>query len=148
MQKLYFHLLSKAIYFFFLLIAVFLCTGKVGIGTSEVLATATRCPRRSSPPPPRGRDVPLRELAIYWKTEEVGVKGAGWSTKKQRGKKEGKLRRGKMKISGILKHFSHFLKRVGGVDTTRLGLGHKLIEDLSLNQEKAIKIFLASSVGK
>lgn len=47
---------------------------------------------------------------------------------------------------GILKHFLHFLK-VGGVDTTGLELGHKLI-DLFLNQEKAIKIFLASSVGK
>lgn len=53
-----------------------------------------------------------------------------------------------MKISESLKHFSHFFfKEMGGVDTTGLGLGHKLI-DLFLNQEKAIKIFLASSVGK
>lgn len=53
------------------------------------------------------------------------------------------------KTRGILKHFSlyFFFKAVGGVDTTGLGLGHKLI-DLFLNQEKAIKIFLASSVGK
>ena len=54
-----------------------------------------------------------------------------------------------MKMRGSLKHFSHFFffKEMGGVDTTGLGLGHKLI-DLFLNQEKAIKIFLASSVGK
>lgn len=52
------------------------------------------------------------------------------------------------KMSGILKHFSlFFFKAVGGVDTTGSGLGHKLV-DLFLNQEKAIKIFLASSVGK
>lgn len=53
-----------------------------------------------------------------------------------------------VKISGTSKHFSHFFfKGVGGADATGLGLGHKLI-DLFLNQEKAIKIFLASSVGK
>lgn len=52
-----------------------------------------------------------------------------------------------MKISGSLKHFLPFLflRRWSGVDTTGLGLGHKLI-DLFLNQEKSIKIFLASSV--
>lgn len=46
-------------------------------------------------------------------------------------------------ISGILKHFLHFLKGLG----QGLGPGHKLI-DLFLNQERAIKIFLARSVGK
>lgn len=52
-----------------------------------------------------------------------------------------------MKISGISKRFSHFLRGEGDIDTTGLGLGHKLI-DLFVNQEKVIKLFLASSVGK
>lgn len=94
----------------------------------------------------------LTKTAIYWKIgEEAGVRGGGWSMKEQSEKRETGNRREKMatnKISGILKHFSHFFfKGVGGVDTTGLGLGHKLI-DLFLNQEKAITIFLASSVGK